>query len=156
MTATEEKRKGIGCSGAVAIGIGALVLLLYSVWPSDADMAAERAAKLRDWPEVAVTAEDWVKAWAENEVAAGARFDRHVVVISGPVASVGESNGDELTVMLSAGRFAQVGASVEAEHRAALAAVKVGDRLTLRCPDRLDVLGVRVLAGCAVEPASAE
>lgn len=142
------ERKGIGCIGATGIVIGGLVIALYAAWPSDKEMTAKRDATLANAPKEAVSPQNFVRAFAENEVAARARFDGKAVDMSGKVKSVREGNSNTIVIVFDAENGDEVSASVDGADRAKAESIIAGAVAAVHCASILDLLGVQVLAQC--------
>lgn len=147
-TPIERERKGLGCFQAVLIAVGALILALYWVWPSDEEVDGKRESFLASAPRELVTPKEFADAYSKNKLAAEARFEGKAIEMRGKVKSVREGNSDSIIIVFDGGPGVEVSTSVEGDDRAKAAALSSGQLATVHCASVLDILGVQVLARC--------
>lgn len=146
--ADQKARKPLGCGGALLICAAALGVALYAAWPDDKEMSGQRDSILSGAAQEEASADQFVTAFRENEVAAGKRFRHKALRITGKVAGVRESNSDAMVVSFETQSGAPLEASVDAIDRSAVTALQPGQTITVHCARLLEVLGARVPAQC--------
>lgn len=149
---TDNTRKPLGCGKALLICAAALGVALYATWPTDKEMDDQRDSVLAGTAQEEASADQFVAAFRENEVAAGDRFRGKALRITGKVAAIEESNSDAMTVKFEVQSGAPLNVSVDGIDRVAVAAVRPGQTITVHCAKLLEVLGARVPSQCRLQP----
>lgn len=148
----------VGLGGFIALGVlGSL--LPEPPAPSPAQQAAEATAKeavdaaeqeMAAGPEVTrVTARELHAAYAENEVAAKAKYGDRVLEVTGTVQAIELDLTDDPVVRFEVGQmYSSVAAGFDKSAAAQTGALKKGQTATVRCAKVTEIVGDPYLRDC--------
>lgn len=135
--------------------VGGLVLLaIVAMCSSDpqsnsADGKGEASVAAQTDPGMPVTAQELFAAYDENEVAAQQSYGDKVLLVSGTVSAVTLDFSDDPVVQLeTSNQFSSVQASFDESFSTRAAALRKGQKVTVRCEKVTEVVGTPMLSGC--------
>lgn len=101
---------------------------------------------------VEVTSRQLAEDFDENEVAAKAKYDKAVLVVTGTVQSITLDLMDDPVVLLDGiNPFSNVHVSFNKSHVEQTAALKKGQKLTVTCKKIGEAIGSPMLSRCEIE-----
>lgn len=150
----EEKKKA-GCLqwGAAAVG-GVFLLGVLGLITAGDDAATGDAggADQTGKQPIAVTASELHQAFAQNEVAAKARFEGSALMVSGRIDAIELDMLDNPQLRLSAGtQFDYVAAGFDKSASSAVSGLQKGQDVTVLCEEVSEVIGTPMLRNCKLQ-----
>jgi hypothetical protein len=109
------------------------LLVIISCVCGKTDQFSRRTSQDANQPAIKVTAIDLFRAYKDNEVAADERYKGKILEVSGAVDNIGKDIMDTPYVTLDTGDvISTVQCMFGDEHKAELASLKKGDRVTIK------------------------
>ncbi|MFJ4288739.1 hypothetical protein ACIP1U_02960 [Cupriavidus sp. NPDC089707] len=142
------------------IGIAAVVMIvLVAIFSgeqktSTADPAAASGTTTPTEPPVQVTANELLKAYKENEIAANQKYKGKQLILNARISSIEAGMGEEPYLVLTAGNefeFSRPQAHLAKGQEAAAATLKKGQQVKLECIGNSEVAGTPMLKDCRVQ-----
>ncbi len=149
---TKGAAKKGGCLKVGLIVVGGLFgLAVIGTVLGDPAPSSTAPAPAPEAPALAITAPELLAAFAQNEVAAKARFDGQALAVSGTIAAIELDFADNPVIRFDAGQaFESVQAKFTKDDAAAVGALAKGQAITVTCAEVTEVIGNPVLDGCAL------
>lgn len=151
------KRSVAGVSWNVLAVIGFAVLVAGGIYGSGLVKISNTAGQVTDTPEeplLAATAAEIAAAYAANEVAAQLRFGHHRLDVTGVIAAITLDAADNPVLRLRGINTitGDVSAAFGTDWSKAIAGLKVGETVTIRCTKVAELMGSAMLSGCGFPP----
>ncbi|MDQ8995166.1 hypothetical protein RFH54_04285 [Acinetobacter soli] len=105
-------------------------------------------------PTIEVTANELLKAYKNNEVAANQQYKGKKLLVSATIDSIQAGLGDEPYLVLKAGgdmEFLKPQAHLASSEQAKAATLSKGQKLKLLCTGNSEVAGAPMLADCVIQ-----
>ena len=148
----------------VCVGVGVLLGALFFGAPpkgsgtqaasaSVAESRVEQAVETRDT--VRATAADLVTLYDQNEVKADEMLRGRLLLVSGEVAAIDKDfMGDVVVRFVSHKSLLGVSAKLSKSEHSKAGQLQVGQRVAVLCESSSRIVGVPVVVGCLLKPAS--
>lgn len=147
-TAPKKSRKWLW----IIVGVVVLLIIIGSLGGNDDGTSAggDSATAEPAAPPVEVTSRQLARDFADNEVAAKAKYDGKVLAVTGTIQSIELDFADDPVVILDGtDEFTSVHAGFDKSEVEQTSTLKKGQKLTVTCSEINEVMGSPMLGDCS-------